>query len=74
VLLGTVADNNQTEKPVRLVGYRINGVDYWIATDRTVLTAEQIAKIYELGTSKSFLHGGNVTCECTTSLQEANTN
>ncbi len=36
------------EKPVRLVGYRINGVDYWIATDRKDLTSEQIAKIYKL--------------------------
>ena len=36
------------EKPVRLVGYRINGVDYWIATDRRDLTSEQIAKIYKL--------------------------
>jgi Transposase DDE domain len=48
VLLGTVANNNQTEKPVRLVGYRIDGVDYWIATDRRDLTSEQIAKIYKL--------------------------
>ena len=36
------------EKPVRLVGYRINGVDYWIATDLKDLTSEQIAKIYKL--------------------------
>ena len=48
VLLGTVENNNQTEKPVRLVGYRVNGVDYWIATDRRDLTAEQIAQIYKL--------------------------
>ena len=48
VLLGKVANNNQTEKPVRLVGYRIDGVDYWIATDRRDLTSEQIAKIYKL--------------------------
>jgi len=48
VLLGTVENNNQTEKSVRLVGYRINGVDYWIATDRRDLTAEQIAQIYKL--------------------------
>ncbi len=32
----------------RLVGYRVDGVDYWIATDRRDLTAEQIAKIYKL--------------------------
>jgi len=48
VLLGTVENNNQTEKSVCLVGYRINGVDYWIATDRRDLTAEQIAQIYKL--------------------------
>ena len=48
VLLGTVENNNQTEKSVRLVGYRVNGVDYWIATDRRDLTAEQIAQIYKL--------------------------
>jgi len=48
VLLGTVENNNQTQKPVRLVGYRVDGVDYWVATDRRDLTAEQIAKIYKL--------------------------
>lgn len=48
VLLGTAENNNQTEKSVRLVGYRVDGVDYWVATDRRDLTAEQIAKIYKL--------------------------
>lgn len=48
VLLGTVENNNQTENSVRLVGYRVDGVDYWVATDRRDLTAEQIAKIYKL--------------------------
>lgn len=48
VLLGTPENNNQTQKPVRLVGYRVAGVDYWVATDRRDLTSEQIAKIYEL--------------------------
>jgi hypothetical protein len=48
VLLGTVENNNQTKYPVRLVGYRVNGVDYWIATDRRDLTAEQIAQVYKL--------------------------
>jgi len=48
VLLGTVENNNQTKKSVRLVGYRVNSVDYWIATDRRDLTAEQIAHIYKL--------------------------
>ncbi len=48
VLLGTAQNNNQTEKPVRLVGYRVNNVDYWVATDRRDLTGEQIAEIYKL--------------------------
>ncbi len=48
VLLGTSQNNNQTQTPVRLVGYRVAGVDYWVATDRRDLTAEQIARIYEL--------------------------
>lgn len=48
VLLGSVQNNNQTVNPVRLVGYRVNGVDYWVATDRRDLTAEQIAEIYKL--------------------------
>lgn len=48
VLLGTEQNNNQTQKPVRLVGYRVDGVDYWVATDRRDLTAEQIAEVYKL--------------------------
>ena len=48
VLLGTEENNNQSQEPVRLVGYRVNGVDYWIATDRRDLTAEQIAEAYKL--------------------------
>ena len=48
VLLGTAQNNNQTQKPVRLVGYRIDNVDYWVATDRRDLTGEQIAEIYKL--------------------------
>ena len=48
VLLGTVDNNNQTKKSVRLVGYRVDGVDYWVATDRRDLTAEQVAEIYKL--------------------------
>jgi hypothetical protein len=47
VLLGT-PKVNQTEKPLRLVGYKVDGVNYWIATDRYDLTAEQIAMIYKL--------------------------
>ncbi len=48
VLLGTVQNNNQTQKPVRLLGYRVGNVDYWVATDRRDLTAEQIAEVYKL--------------------------
>ncbi len=48
VLLGTAVNKTQSQRQVRLVGYRIAGVDYWIATDRRDLTAEQIAEIYKL--------------------------
>ncbi len=47
VLLGT-AGVNQTEQPVRLVGYTVDDTDYWIATNRFDLTAEQIALVYKL--------------------------
>lgn len=47
VLLGQ-AGVNQTEKPLRLVGYQIGDTRYWVATDRFDLTAEQIAQIYKL--------------------------
>ena len=47
VLLGTPG-TNQTKKPVRLVGYIVDGSKYWVATDRYDLTAEQIAFIYKL--------------------------
>lgn len=47
VLLGTQYVN-RTEKEVRLVGYRVANVDYWIATDRHDLSAEQIAFTYKL--------------------------
>ena len=33
VLLGTPRVN-QTEKALRVVGYRVDGVNYWVATDR----------------------------------------
>jgi hypothetical protein len=39
---------NQTENPLRLVCYLVDGKHYWIATDRFDLTAEQIAQIYKL--------------------------
>ena len=47
VLLGT-QNQNQTEKPVRVVGYEISGVKYYVATDRHDLTAEQVATAYKL--------------------------
>ena len=47
VLLGT-PKISQTEKPVRIVGYQIDGIEYWIATDRYDLTAEQVATVYKL--------------------------
>jgi len=47
VLLGAPGDN-QTEKPVRLVGYIVAGKTCWIATDRFDLTAEQVAFVYKL--------------------------
>jgi hypothetical protein len=47
VLLGTPGIN-QTEEPVRLVGYTVQGIDYWVATDRFDITAEQIAFAFKL--------------------------
>ncbi len=47
VLLGT-ANVNQTQKEVRVVGYRIDDIDYWVATDRHDLAAEQVAFVYKL--------------------------
>jgi hypothetical protein len=47
VRLGTEGQN-QTEKELRLVGYRIDGTDYWIATNRYDLSAEEIAEVYKL--------------------------
>jgi hypothetical protein len=46
-LLGTKGQN-QTEKPVRVVGYRIDRTDYYVATDRFDLTAEDVALAYKL--------------------------
>jgi len=48
VILGTNQNNTLTQTPVRVVGYRVSGVDYWIATDRRDLTAEQVADAYKL--------------------------
>ncbi len=47
VLLGTPGVN-QTQRPVRLIGYRVENTDYWVATDRHDLSAEQIAFAYKL--------------------------
>jgi hypothetical protein len=47
VLLGSKGIN-QTQKPLRLVGYEVDNVKYWIATDRLDLSAEQIAAAYKL--------------------------
>jgi hypothetical protein len=47
VLLGQKGAS-QTEKPLRLIGYEIEGIQYWVASDRFDLTAEQIAFIYKL--------------------------
>ena len=47
VLLGTPGVN-QSKTPLRLVGYEIDGVKYWIATNRYGLSAEQIAQAYNL--------------------------
>jgi hypothetical protein len=47
VLLGTPGVN-RSQTPLRLVGYEIDNVKYWIATSRYDLTAEQIAQAYKL--------------------------
>ncbi|RPJ59981.1 MAG: IS4 family transposase [Dehalococcoidia bacterium] len=38
----------RAEKEVRVVGYRVDGKEYWVATDRYDLTGEEIALIYKL--------------------------
>ena len=47
VLLGTKGVN-QSEKELRLVGYRADGKDFWVATSRHDLTAEEVAYVYKL--------------------------
>ncbi len=47
VLLGHPSQQ-QTQIPLRLVGYRVGRKKYWIATDRFDLTAEDIALAYKL--------------------------
>jgi hypothetical protein len=46
-LLGT-ANQNQTEKPVRVVGYKVDGNEFYVATDRFDLSAEDVALVYKL--------------------------
>ena len=41
-------ENHGMEHPVYLVGFRVRKKIYWVATDRTDLTAQQIAFIYLL--------------------------
>lgn len=38
----------QRQTPLRLVGYEVDRVKYWIATNRHDLTGEQIAQAYKL--------------------------
>ena len=40
--------NRQTQKPLRLVGYTVDDKEYWVATSRFDLSAEDIAHIYKL--------------------------
>jgi len=47
VRLGTPGVN-QTEKELRVVGYRVDNVEYWVATNRYDLTAEEVATVYKL--------------------------
>ena len=39
---------HQTQRPVRVVGYRVEDKKYWLATDRFDLPASDIALIYKL--------------------------
>ena len=47
VLLGTKG-STLAEKEVRLVGYRVDHKDFWVATNRHDLTAEEVAEVYKL--------------------------
>lgn len=47
VLLGS-PHINQTQEPLRLVGYTVEDKQYWVATDRFDLSAEQVALVYKL--------------------------
>jgi len=47
VILGSTK-TNQTKEPLRLIGYEVDRVKYWIATNRYDLAAEQIAAAYKM--------------------------
>ncbi len=47
MLLGTPGVN-QSKEPLSVVGYIVDGIKYWVATDRYDPSAEQIALIYKL--------------------------
>lgn len=47
VLLGSKGIN-QTERSVRVVGYKVDGTKFYVATDRRDLSADQVATIYKL--------------------------
>ncbi len=71
VLLGT-PNAYQTEKPVRVVGYSIEGKSYWVATDRFDLSAEHVALVYKLRWDiEGFLAWWKRHFEVYTFLQEA---
>ena len=39
---------HQTQRPVRVVGYRVDDKEYWVATNRFDLPAADIARLYKL--------------------------
>lgn len=47
VLLGTKGIN-QTKEPLRVVAYKVGKKQFWIATNRFDLTAEEVAQVYKL--------------------------
>jgi hypothetical protein len=40
--------DSKTQEPLRMVGYRVGGIIYYVVTDRLDLTAEEIAAVYKL--------------------------
>lgn len=47
VMLG-IKGVNRPENEVRVVGYRVDGKEFWVATDRHDLSAEDVATAYKL--------------------------